>query len=602
MVHGCLPGSECMSSPCTVIPLEISRRGVEAVEIYKRVLKKGKKKIPRCNLLILGEERVGKTSLYRLLVRKDFDQHLQPTRGIDGNVVDIVDERSITMGDHDHDEWKEKLEENKEEQINKMYIDSISETLYAELPTSEEDKKEVFEPDPVWSEDELMKKIEDIRRQLERIRDELTQERVPSQYRADHEAHIDRVAVHRQRYPSAAPLKAPRDGRQGQPHHPKPIVSTKRHQDKPKSEDTTPRVHKDSENSYVYSESEEVSVSTPSTPPEEIKQETSTPNISRRESQIFNKKLKAKKKEAKDKVTEPIQLELRALDFAGQKQYRPMHHCFITRRAMYLVVFNLQKMMKYIVKESEASETIKSGDATCTPSSPIEQLRYWLYSIHAHIFPPKEGDNLRRVCLVGTHRLSPPEEKITDNDLKKIDERLKHEFQDDDRCINLFHYMGPSKLIFAPVENSIDGKDHDDRVKSGAVYLQKELKVVSNQLEFLKEDHPLIWLRFERELIKMHKSKLTQFVSLDEILKLAENQGLDDVESKLALNFFHDTGKLVYLSKLYMYLQLRPSPCTFSSSFCIHACRYKFYLVYKPPFLTIKGLPYILESTSIKTI
>ena len=118
-----------MSSPCTVIPLEISRRGVEAVEIYKRVLKKGKKKIPRCNLLILGEERVGKTSLYRLLVRKDFDQHLQPTRGIDGNVVDIVDERSITMGDHDHDEWKEKLEENKEEQINKMYIDSISETV-----------------------------------------------------------------------------------------------------------------------------------------------------------------------------------------------------------------------------------------------------------------------------------------------------------------------------------------------------------------------------------------------------------------------------------------------------------------------------------------
>ena len=543
-----------MLSPCAVIPLEISRRGVEAIEIYKHVLKKGKKKIPRCNLLILGEERVGKTSLYRLLVRKDFNQYLQPTRGIDGNEVDIVDERSITMGDHDHDEWKEKLKENKEEQINKMYIDSVSETLHAELPKSEEDKKEVYRPDPVLSEDELMKKIEDIRRQLERICKELTQERVPLQYRAVQEVY--RAPLHRQRYPSVVPSQGEH---QVQPYHPKPIASTKRHQDKPKSEDATPKVYKDNENSHVYSESEEVSMSTPDNPPEEIKQETSTPNISRRESQIFNKKLKAKKKDAKDKVTEPIQLELRALDFAGQKQYRPMHHCFITRRAMYLVVFNLQKMIEYmyIEEKSKVSGTI---DAICTPSSPIEQLRYWLYSIHAHIFPPKEGDNLRRVCLVGTHRL-----QITDDDLKKIDERLKCEFEDDDRCINLFHYMGPSKLIFAPVENSIDGKDHDDRVKSGAVHLQKELKVVSNQLKFLKEDHPLIWLRFERELIKVLKNKLTQFISLDEVLKLAENQGLDDVESELALNFFHDTGKLIYLSKLYVYPAIMPLPCMFST-------------------------------------
>ena len=536
-----------MFSPCAVIPLEISRRGVEAIEIYKRVLKKGRKKIPRCNLLILGEERVGKTSLYRLLVRKDFDQDLQPTRGIDDNEVDIVDERSITMGDHD--EWKEKLEENKEEQINKMYIDSVSETLHAELPTSEQDKKEVYRPDPVLSEDELMKKIEDIRRQLERIRKELTQERVPSQYRAVHETY--RAPLHRQKYPSVVP---PQDEHQVQPHHPKPIASTKRHQDKPKSEDTIPRVHKDSVNSHVYSESEEVSASTPSTPPEE--KETNTPNISRRESQIFNKKLKAKKKEAKDKVTEPIQLELRALDFAGQKQYRPMHHCFITRRAMYLVVFNLQTMIEYIeAEESIASGAIGSGDAI--PSSPLEQLRYWLYSIHAHIFPPNEDDTMRRVCLVGTHKFPQGKRKISEDDIKKIDERLKCEFKRDERCVNMFHYMGSSKAkqIFTCVENSVDGKEYEDRERSGALCLQKELKMVSNQLKFLDEDHPLIWLRFEHGIIKMRQNLIQKmrplFVTVDEVLKLAESQGIDDAESqKLALNFFHDTGKLVYLGKL----------------------------------------------------
>ncbi len=533
----------------TVIPLEILRRGIEAIEIYKRVLKKGKKKIPRCNLLILGEERVGKTSLYRLLVRKDFNQDLQPTRGIDGNEVDIVDERSITMGD----EWQEKLMENKEEQISKMYIDSVSETLHAELPTSEEDKKEMYEPDPVLNEDQLMKQIEDIRRQLESIHEEPTQERLPSRYQAQ----TDRVPPHRHRHPPgpAAPPKAPQDERQIQPPPTKPIASTKRHQDKPKPANTMPRVHKDSENSRIYSE---ISMSTPDIPSEEIEQETSTPNISRRESQIFNKKLKAKKKEAKDKVTEPIQLELRALDFAGQKQYRPMHHCFITRRAMYLVVFNLQKMIEYIeAEESKASGASASGDTTI-PSSPIEELRYWLYSIHAHIFPPNEDDTMRRVCLVGTHKFPQGKRQISEDDIKKIDERLKYEFKRDKRCLNMFHYMGPSKgrQIFTCVENSVDGKEYEDRENSGALCLQKELKLVSNQLKFLDEDHPLIWLRFEHRLIKMRQNLIQKrrplFVSVDDVLKLAESQGIDDAESqKLSLNFFHDTGKLVYLSKLF---------------------------------------------------
>ena len=541
-----------MSSSCAVIPLEILRRGEGAIEIYKRVLKKGKKKIPRCNLLILGEERVGKTSLYRLLVRKDFDQNLMPTRGIDDNEVDIVDERSVTMGD----EWEEKPKENREEQINKTYIDGVLETLHAELPP-EEVIKEEHEPEPVLSEGELMKQIEDIRLQLENIREELTQKRALSQFPVIHEAPTDKVPLHRHRYPPTAPPKASQDEHQVQPPPHKPSIFTKVYQDKPKSENIKPSVHMDSKNSPANSESEEVNVSTPEIPPEEPKQKASIPNISRRESQSIDKKLKAKKKQAKDKVTEPIQLELRALDFAGQKQYRPMHHCFITRRAMYLVVFNLQKMIKHIEMEiSNPSSTIVRDGVI--PSSPIEQLRYWLYSIHAHIFPPKEGDNMRRVCLVGTHRSPPEGRQITVDDLKRIDERLKHEFEDDDRIINLFHYMGSSKpkLIFAPVENSIDGKEYNDRVKSGAVALQKELKVLSSQLEFLKEDHPLIWLRFERELIKVRQNKLTQFVAVDEVLKLAESQGLDDAESELALNFFHDTGKLVYLSKLYICLSV----------------------------------------------
>ena len=121
-----------------MIPLEISRRGDDAIKIYKHVLKKGKQKIPRCNLLILGEEHVGKI--------------------IDDNEVDIVDERSVTMGD----EWDEKPKESQEEQISKTYIDGMSETLHAELPP-EKVKKELYEPEPVLQEDEFMKMLEHVK-------------------------------------------------------------------------------------------------------------------------------------------------------------------------------------------------------------------------------------------------------------------------------------------------------------------------------------------------------------------------------------------------------------------------------------------------------
>ena len=49
-------------------------------------------------MLILGESQVGKTSLYRQLVGKEFREDLESTLGIDNNIVDtVVDERSITM-------------------------------------------------------------------------------------------------------------------------------------------------------------------------------------------------------------------------------------------------------------------------------------------------------------------------------------------------------------------------------------------------------------------------------------------------------------------------------------------------------------------------
>lgn len=536
------------SFSCTVIPLEIVRRGRDAIEIYKRVLKKGKGKLPRCNLLILGEEHVGKTSLYRLLVNKGFDPNQESTRGIDDNEVDIVDERSVTMGD----DWEEKPKEKQEEQISKTYIEGMSKTLHDELP-SEKTRKGSVQPETVLQDKEIEKELEDIQKELKSINESPVnvEVHVPlSQPPAANIVSVVKPSLQKYPYPPPGVTKKSQEKQYTQSLSQKPTSHKKEHQDDPKPQNPPQREDANPQNFTISQELTTAPTPEPSPAKPKPKKKVNPPNISRQESQSISRKLKAKMKQPKGALKEPVQLELNALDFAGQKQYRPMHHCFITRRAMYLVVFNLQRMMKYI-EEEESSKVLSS--------TPIEQIRYWLYSIHAHVFPPEEGDNMRRVCLVGTHR-SPKEDgrHITDEEIKKINKRLRHEFSEDDRCINLFHYMGESKpkLIFAAVENSIDGKEEDDRKRSGAVFLQQELKMVSKQLKFLEEDLPLIWLRFERRLIRMRESltleKLPLFVSVEKVNNIAETQGIDDVESRdLALKFFHDTGKIVCLSKLH---------------------------------------------------
>ena len=66
-----------------VIPAAIKRRGPSYVEQYRKALKEGKTTIRRLQLLVLGEARVGKTSLVRSLLGMEFLPDCKSTQGID---------------------------------------------------------------------------------------------------------------------------------------------------------------------------------------------------------------------------------------------------------------------------------------------------------------------------------------------------------------------------------------------------------------------------------------------------------------------------------------------------------------------------------------
>ena len=88
-----------------MIPAAIKRRGPKFVEEYRRALKEGKTSIRRLQLLVLGEQRVGKTSLVRSMLGKKFLPDCSPTRGI--NMKNIGPEELLEGITIEVDEGKE---------------------------------------------------------------------------------------------------------------------------------------------------------------------------------------------------------------------------------------------------------------------------------------------------------------------------------------------------------------------------------------------------------------------------------------------------------------------------------------------------------------
>ncbi len=256
--------------------------------------------------------------------------------------------------------------------------------------------------------------------------------------------------------------------------------------------------------------------------------------LNRRQSSILDS---AVKKRFVDNKNPP--LVLNTLDFAGQKLYRPMHHCFISRRALYIVVFKIPDMQK---------ETLRKKS--------LEEVRYWIHSIHSHIYPPEkdvtiEDKKINRVFLVGTHRGD-----HTDEDLEIIDELINEELIEDDRCCNHIHPVGKLSCptnYFIPVENKIDHTHGKDYLRdSGTKDVQTIVKTTSKTLPFLDESYPIKWLKFEERLKKqMETLSTTPVMTVEGVKALAIKSNITSEDQQdLALKLFHDTGKIICISEL----------------------------------------------------
>ncbi len=475
------------------IPIEIKKLGEGAIKVYWEALREGEEKIPYCSMLILGDEKVGKTSLYRQLVGKNFEREWCKTRGIDNNTVDTVDRRALDLN-----EWEEKNSPDVDGGFVKALSKKLVENLYDGDTKEEVSEKELLE--------RIMGTVKKIKRR-----------RLPSSTHLPTSASLTDVQ-------KKDDILEPKLGKKNPP--------LQEHRKTPPNADATPldATHLDATPSDATPSDVTPSDATPTKVPPNATE--SHAMLNRRQSSKLDIALK------KRAVDGDLSLVLNTLDFAGQKLYRPMHHCFISRQALYIVVFKIPDIL---------DETLRKKS--------LEEVRYWIHSIHSHIYlseedMKREDKKIKQVFLVGTHRGDHSGE-----DLKIIDEIINAKLvEDDDRCCNHIIYpVGGVSKYFIPVENEIDHNRSRDYLRdSGTGVVQNLVKTTSKTLPFLNKKHPIKWLLFEERLKKKMKTiSTTPVVTIKGVKDLAIISNItSEKQQKLALKFFHDTRKIICISEL----------------------------------------------------
>ena len=497
-----------------VVPKEIAKRGKVAIAKFVADLRKGKVKMPRCKLMILGEAGVGKTSLLSLLTGEQFNPKHNETEGVDTDFVCTSNICSVT--------WKKKAMEGDEE-----YKDVAAKQLAQLLPDKEEPTKHQKKRVNVSTHSALRKQFESLVKNYT-TQKETTLPPKPVKPKQTHTGGYNQLPVQQNSSLRLTPVYStivPKVPIQPADPRPPPPEPTRPPPPEPTRPSTTPRppsvTAAPSAPSSAPRQEPKKQHTTPPPAPQQPPHTTIDPDHT--QTDIMRRAVKLKKSKSHSQADLPLKFS--SFDFAGQKHYKPMHHCFLTSRAVYVVAFNVRHLL------NERRDKC------------IDELKFWINSIHIYT------DDVAKIVLVGTHR--GPYPGIHGNDRLDL---LKSEQQEtiyrimedyfDKYCyasrVSWYKMDEEKETIVTMVENSQRGKD------SGGNVIRQKLLDLGDQYPGNKDDLPTSYLRLEHKIFEERKQK--NLISREKVMGWAREYGIDD--PAVALTFFHDIGTIIDPSKL----------------------------------------------------
>ncbi|XP_041360166.1 uncharacterized protein LOC121376383 [Gigantopelta aegis] len=225
-------------------------------------------------------------------------------------------------------------------------------------------------------------------------------------------------------------------------------------------------------------------------------------------------------------------------DFAGQAVYYTTHQVFLTSRAVYVIVF---KLNDDLTKNDEECKIQTDHEEDL---SVLEYMDFWMRSIHSHAAENTRNsvDNTKLsppIFIVGTHRSSLHPDVRTQNEL------VEAKFSELRKFITGKPYAQHIVTPFFAVENNYElGEDPQiDR-------LREEIEKVSHGEPYMGEQIPIKWLKFEQEIVQL-ADEGTNFATYDQMSEIAHNHdiiSLDEVQTML--EFYHALGVVIHYGAL----------------------------------------------------
>jgi len=489
-----------------LVPPEIFARGPLALEAYKDALTEGSTHVKRVPVMLIGQERSGKTSLQKSLKGKPFNPDEGSTVGInvDPSHFKLSTEiwklgakdqvtNSATALSYEHHAARltgENLRQNKgtpgknfPESLksgNTPLVDSVSATVNSDLQSVS------------------------------------SASNVPSGHDSMMEEGIDGFTL------GASAAAVP---------------STSSH-----DLATFPNIHKDTRSTDMSRDSETTQTS------RDPQNADFTPDMSEDMAALVEMFLKedikvAEGQEEEGEEEEDIYSVL--WDFAGQSVYYTTHPVFLTPRAIYLLVYNLSQNPHETAEPVVKHGMFRKMQDTFNAKTNLDCLDLWMSSVASlaiqdecrEVNPESEvlPEKLPPVFLVCTHADEP-------------------------------HGGGDPFTLAKNVFGSLRSKSykshlHDDvfvvdNTKSGhevqcseVVRLREEVLDVAKELPHLKEPIPIKWLRYE-EALKARREGGDKWIPLDSAKQIASEECniTDEKQFRTLLDFLHDQRILIHFS------------------------------------------------------
>ena len=483
------------------VPPEILARGTLAIEAYNSALREGKTCLKRLPVMLIGQDRTGKTSLKKSLRGERFNPQEESTIGINKDPSHFQVTTEIWKTGEKDEETNFDAATFYEHHAAKL----IASSLMEEKETSNEEGLEpiLSESHPLASVDELDEELPTSPMQYSSL---LTSDCASKESQKEKEVAVEYVQPEGVSAASVDP-------------------STPRQEVVSSFSETSSTNFRDSETSSVPGDNAS-SLSDEAEVPHDI-------------ATLVEKLLHEGAKVEDEDIYSVL------WDFGGQLVYYVTHPLFLTLRAIYVLVHDLSRDPCEQANPPEKQGMFKTfKDQFCLKTN-LDYLDFWMTSVASlacprddheiHSDPKYEmlPEKLPPVFLVCSHADKPH----GGMDPRRLANEIFDNLQKKPYSAHLVEH------VFV-VDNTLSGSESEC---PEVVQLRQDILAVASELPQMKEVIPVKWLKYERAL-QVAKKDGHKWISLESAKQIASEvfQIVDDQEFVTLLNFLHDQRIIIH--------------------------------------------------------